>query len=95
MPGKKTGGHNPRRAGSQPRVVPRLGKLGARPSFAQVTAILGRPDKEVGSGIHIYAYKLSNGDTIRVGTADNQHLSYIDHLQGKKEVRLFESAGEE
>lgn len=87
-------GAQPAPSRSRDHVVPRLRKLGGRPSFAQVTAILGRPDKEVGSGIHIYSYRLSNGEEIRVGTTDNHHLSYIHHHQGEKEVRLFEELGE-
>ncbi len=54
-------------------VVPRLEALRAR-SMADVEAILGHSDQDIGSGIHIYIYVLDNG-LIRVGTPDDQHVS--------------------
>lgn len=38
----------------------------------------GAPDGDVGSGIHIYVWKFSDGGSVRVGTMDNDQVFYID-----------------
>jgi hypothetical protein len=90
---KENWGARPAPSRTAAEVIPRLSKLGAQATFAQVTAILGRPDKNVGSGIFVYTYRLTNGDEIRVGAVDS--LYYIDHHRGDEEVRLFGPAVKE
>ena len=37
----------------------------------------GRPDEEIGSGVYIFIYHLSDGSTVSIGTSD---LNRIDHV---------------
>lgn len=46
----------------------------------------GAPARDIGSGIHIYEYELADGSKVWVGGVEK--LFYVDHIQGKKHVRL-------
>jgi hypothetical protein len=48
----------------------------ATPSMADVERELGAPDRDVGSGLHIYEYKVG-ASAFRVGTPDNKKVLYI------------------
>src|SRR6266536_2756050 len=49
-------------------------------SMKQVIDICGVPDKDIGSGIHIYVYGLSDGSLVRIGTPDKKRLIYVVHV---------------
>ncbi|MCX6880576.1 MAG: hypothetical protein NTW21_43240 [Verrucomicrobia bacterium] len=57
----------------------------ADPTIAKLSDILDTPDMDIGSGIHIFGYRLSDGSGITVGTPDQNKVMYIEHA-GK---RLF------
>ncbi len=46
-------------------------------SMMQVVAACGLPDADIGSGIHIYVYELSDGSRVRVGTPDAEQIIYL------------------
>ncbi|MBS1954832.1 MAG: hypothetical protein JST89_11640 [Cyanobacteria bacterium SZAS-4] len=46
----------------------------------------GEPLRDIGSGIHIYEYKLADDSIIRVGCVTT--VFYVDHIQGKQNTRL-------
>jgi hypothetical protein len=46
----------------------------------------GEPLRDIGSGIHIYEYKLSDDSIIRVGCVNK--VFYVDHLKDKLITRL-------
>ena len=46
-------------------------------SYAEVEKQFGKPDKEIGSGLHIPVYILSDGSEVMLGFAEN--LLYIKH----------------
>ena len=46
-------------------------------TFDKLSEILGEPDMDIGSGIHIFVYRLSDGTGIRVGTPDKKAVSYV------------------
>lgn len=46
----------------------------------------GEPVRDIGSGIHIYEYKLGDDSIIRVGCVTK--VFYVDHVQGKQSTRL-------
>ncbi|MBI2811633.1 MAG: hypothetical protein HYX67_12520 [Candidatus Melainabacteria bacterium] len=46
----------------------------------------GEPLKDIGSGIHIYEYKLEDGSNVWVGCVDK--VLYVDHVKGKQHRRL-------
>jgi hypothetical protein len=48
-------------------------------TFDDVRAWAGEPEADIGSGIHIYTYKLPGGGRVLVGTPDNKKLAYIKH----------------
>jgi hypothetical protein len=37
------------------------------------------PDREIGSGIYIYAYCLSDGSDVLIGSTDGSHILYVRH----------------
>jgi hypothetical protein len=67
-------------------VLPQIQQLlGGVPTYPALTAILGKPDGDLGSGLHIYVFALSDGSKITVATADGQSLFFVDH----DKVRLY------
>ena len=47
-------------------------------SHAKLIAVFGEPDKDLGSGIHIYVYNLEDNTEVWVGITDK--LLYANHL---------------
>ena len=59
-------------------IMPRIrASIEAGPTFEKLSEILGEPDVDIGSGIHIFVYRLSDGTGIRVGTPDKKAVSYV------------------
>jgi hypothetical protein len=56
-------------------------------SMKQVIDICGVPDEDIGSGIHVYVYKLSDGSLVRIGTPDKKRLIYVAHVSPNGEAR--------
>ena len=61
--------------------------LNKQSTWSDVKATVGDPDGDVGSGLHIYVYKLADGSSMRVSTPDNVQIFYIDwkHADGTTE----------
>jgi hypothetical protein len=38
---------------------------------------VGPPDKDIGSGIHVYVYRLLDGSEILVGSSDGASILYV------------------
>ena len=57
-----------------------------RTSMKEVVRLCGEPSADIGSGIHIYVYKLPGGSEVRIGTPDDKQIMYIAHVapNGKK-----------
>jgi hypothetical protein len=53
--------------------------MNEQPTFARLSAILGEPDRDVGSGIFVLIYDLSDGTRLKVGTADRKSVLYVYH----------------
>ena len=47
-------------------------------SHTKLIAVFGEPDKDLGSGIHIYVYNLDDDTEVWVGITDN--LLYANHV---------------
>ncbi len=45
----------------------------------------GQPDRDIGSGIHIFVYDLKDSTSIWIGSADNKSIMYLDHVSAKGE----------
>jgi hypothetical protein len=63
------------------RTVESFRFIGAATTLQDVTARFGAPDRDVGSGIYIYAYRLTDGSDVLVGSADGSHILYVRHGQ--------------
>jgi hypothetical protein len=48
-------------------------------TMAQVIQSLGEPDRDAGSGIHIFVYRLSDGSEVWIGTPDASEILYARH----------------
>ena len=67
-------------------LMPRISAaIEAGPTFEKLSEILGEPDLDIGSGIHIFVYRLGDGTGITVGTPDKKKVMYIEHAN----KRLF------
>jgi len=53
----------------------------------------GQPEKDIGSGIHIYQYRLPDDSLIQVGCVEN--IFYVDHVVGNKRERLSGKTAEQ
>lgn len=55
-------------------------------SMKQVVETCGLPDKDIGSGIHIFIYELEDGSEVWIGTPDAKKILYVTHVfkTGKK-----------
>jgi len=50
----------------------------------------GKPEKDIGSGIHIYVYGLDDGSKVWIGCVEK--VIYVSHVQGKNTTRLTEDS---
>jgi hypothetical protein len=53
--------------------------VGSETTMLQVTSKLGNPDRDVGSGLHIYSYRLGDGSDVLIGSADGSRILYVRH----------------
>jgi hypothetical protein len=53
-------------------------RLEAGMKYDNIVKVFGWPDDDIGSGIHIYVYKLSDGSAIWIGYADK--IIYAMHV---------------
>jgi len=58
-------------------VLPQLQKFDPAVGFPQIERILGKPYKDVGSGIYIFIYNLDDSTTITVGAVLPKEVFYI------------------
>jgi hypothetical protein len=50
-------------------------------TYAQIEEIAGKPDTNIGSGIYIFVYKLSEGSEVWIGFANlDKPLLYVKHM---------------
>ncbi len=56
----------------------------------QVVEVLGLPDRDIGSGLHIYVYTLIDRSRILIGTPDGKQLLYVIHArENAPQAELF------
>ncbi len=58
--------------------------LTADMSYADLVKIFGEPDEDIGSGIHIYVYKLSDSTSIIIGYTDK--ILYAKHVDSDQQL---------
>src|SRR5436305_1919888 len=69
------------------RTIEAFRRIKPQMSMKQVIEICGVPDEDIGSGIHIYVYKLSDRSLVRIGTPDKKRLIYVVHVLLNGEAR--------
>jgi hypothetical protein len=62
---------------SKPRTIKMFRRIKRQMSMKQIIRLCGEPDKDIGSGIHIYVYKLADGSVVQVGTPDDKKILYV------------------
>ena len=50
-----------------------------RTTVQDVVAKVGKPDRDVGSGIRVLEYRLRDGSRVWVGSSDNSQIMYVTH----------------
>jgi hypothetical protein len=62
----------------QPRTIESFQFIGRGTTLQQVMERLGTPDRDAGSGIHIYVYRLTDGTEVWVGSPGSE-VWYVRH----------------
>jgi hypothetical protein len=57
-------------------------KLTAATTFKEMLGWAGAPDADIGSGIHIYVYRLDDGSEVWVGTPGGDRIIYARQMKG-------------
>lgn len=55
--------------------------IGLTTTLQDVTAKLGPPNRDIGSGIYIYMYYLSDGSIVWIGSVDGSRILYVRYGQ--------------
>ena len=50
-----------------------------RTTVQDVVAKVGKPDRDVGSGIRVLEYHLRDGSRVWIGSPDNSQIMYVTH----------------
>src|SRR5262245_7850771 len=53
--------------------------VGATTTVQQAIARLGPPDRDVGSGLFVYSYRLVDGTEVLIGSQDGTRITYVRH----------------
>ncbi len=56
-----------------------FGFIDGETTVPQVFAKLGYPIRDIGSGIHIYEYRLQDGSSVTIGSPDGSDIWYVRH----------------
>ena len=65
--------------------------IGPGTTMEQVRATVGAPDRDIGSGIHIYLYALPDGSHVWIGSPDASEILYVRHVASGTSTSLYES----
>jgi len=66
-------------ASSASRSIDSFRFIGPTTTMQQVFAAVGREDRDLGSGLAIYEYRLEDGSYIWIGTTSMSHIVYVRH----------------
>lgn len=51
-------------------------------SFEDICRLVGPPDQEIGSGLHVFVYELDDGSVVYMGFASLSEVMYVTHDMG-------------
>src|SRR5690242_17018905 len=61
-----------------------------RTTVQDAEAKVGKPDRDVGSGIYILEYRLRDGSSVLVGSSDNSRIMYVTHwISGNRRDPIY------
>ena len=66
-----------------------LRRIKSKMSMKRIIKLCGEPEKDIGSGIHIYVYELEDGSSVWVGTPDRKRIIYVTHVLPDGEKRVI------
>lgn len=66
-------------SGQVSRTIESFRFIGSGTTVGEVTARLGAPDRDLGSGLYVYGYELADGSEVRIGSADGTNVLYVRH----------------
>ncbi len=49
-------------------------------SFAEICALVGVPDRDIGSGLYVFVYDLDDGSVVVMGFASLSRVMYVNHV---------------
>jgi len=61
------------------RTIDSFLKITPEMTMKDVVSLCGLPDSEIGSGLSVFKYKLSDSSFVLIGTGDLKHLIYATH----------------
>lgn len=61
------------------RTLSSFGFIGPGTPVQQAIATLGPADRDVGSGIHVYVYRLTDGSEVLIGSPGASEIWYVVH----------------
>ncbi len=61
------------------KVMSYLSKYNDKKNYDYIESLLGLPDSDIGSGIFVLTFNLSDETTITIGTPDKNEVFYIKH----------------
>ena len=61
------------------RTIELFRKITPDMTMKDVVGFCGLPDGDIGSGLAVFKYELSDGSTVLIGTADLKRLIYVKH----------------
>jgi PBP1b-binding outer membrane lipoprotein LpoB len=61
------------------RTIDSFRKITPAMTMRDVVSFCGLPDSDIGSGLFVFKYKLSDGSVVLIGTGDLKHLIYVTH----------------
>lgn len=73
---------------ANPSVLDRLAATTATTTVADLELTLGKPARDIGSGIHIFVYPIDDGE-VRIGTPDRASILYVRVTQHGRERVIY------
>jgi hypothetical protein len=70
-------------------VLPLLKQISGKDAYPQIEKILGKPDRDIGSGVYVYVFGLDDDTTLIIGTDRNKvfHISRIGYgIKGSEDI---------
>ena len=73
-----------------PRSIEAFKEIGSSTSLREVERRFAPPDSDIGSGLHVYLYRLPDASDIIIGASDPNKILYVRHGTNA----LFERRGQ-